>query len=94
MTTSSIKLLAAAIALTTCGCAAPIAETMPPRATGGYHLNDNGYLTYYSTENYPNADCRNNMTSHCRDRLERNWAYCSAWSDSGRCGELISSTQP
>jgi hypothetical protein len=57
------------------------------RSAAGYHLNDNGYRTYYSVAYFVNADCRAHPTTLCRQRLEADSAFCAEWASSGRCGQ-------
>ena len=58
-----------------------------PRISSGYHLNDNGYRTYYSVAYFLNADCRDHLTAACRQRLDRDAAFCDDWAKSGKCGQ-------
>src|SRR5690242_2386925 len=54
---------------------------------GGYTLNDNGYMAYYTPKTYPLPDCKNNVTWRCQDRLSNDAAFCAGWETSGRCGD-------
>ena len=56
-------------------------------AAGGYTLNDNGYQAYYDSKVYDAADCKNQMSAHCEDRLEYDDEFCARWHESGRCGD-------
>ena len=85
----------AALALVLGGCVyAPTPGPSIAATQGGYTLNDNGYQAYYSTKAYPVPDCKSDLTSRCRDRLDYDAAFCANWGPSGRCGDSAVSAEP
>jgi hypothetical protein len=78
----------AALALVLGGCVySPTPGPTVAAVPGGYTLNDNGYMAYYSTKAYPIPDCKSNLTWRCEDRLSYDDAFCTGWEQSGRCGD-------
>src|SRR5205085_4813015 len=65
----------------------PTPEPTVAAIPGGYTLNDNGYMGYYTPKTYPFADCKQNTTWRCQDRLSDDAAFCAGWETSGRCGD-------
>jgi hypothetical protein len=78
----------ATLAVALGGCVySPTPEPTVPTTAGGYTLNDNGYMAYYTPKTYPIPDCKTDATWRCRDRLSYDAAFCAAWETSGRCGD-------
>jgi hypothetical protein len=78
----------AALAVVLGGCVySPTPGPTVAAIPGGYTLNDNGYMAYYTPKTYPIPDCKNNVTWRCQDRLSYDAAFCAGWETSGRCGD-------
>ena len=85
----------AALALMLGGCVyspSPGPSVMP--VDGGYTLNDNGYMAYYTPKSYPVVDCKSNATWRCEDRLSYDAEFCAGWEVSGRCGDAAVVSEP
>lgn len=85
----------AALALVLGGCAySPTPGPSVAPIAGGYTVNDNGYMGYYTPKTYPAADCKSDTTWRCRDRIENDPAFCAEWETTGRCGDAASVSEP
>lgn len=85
----------AALALILGGCVySPTPGPSVAPVAGGYTVNDNGYMAYYSTKAYPIVDCKTDATWRCEDRLAYDAAFCAGWETSGRCGDAAVVNEP